>query len=494
MHQQSISEHVRSFSDKKIKFLVNELSLAAYFYSRNYSQAQCAIVGSEHGCSDAAASSYAFHGIFVDGIKESPFYDALRQELRRRFGYSVSNTWVGWIGYNQKERQTILSSLDTLSSHIQGMLPMITSEQQAKEAHSALKNLGFHGTFINWKNLDNWPGFEKADNIFTDLSILISPKHKSSVENINKEQFTEVTIDKCESGIPIKGWENVEIALKLYSTGSTKNARATEDNQLDAIGSTYGVLGVGLLLSALSKQDPNQFVDHMLKEAEGCLKNNDSWQRSYDYDGQGVFFKTTVYINVLNRTEDLYLLRLCAAYVGDQPEEGLAKVLETPRALVRTNISVQTKPLNDLNFIFDFEDIIRTLDPVLHTLLYSENLAHYFIDNPKDAYGSLNPPVIYEEEGFVVTLSPGHVERRFGRDENGDWRDSWKVIDDSNLTGELYEGRNEDGSRKRDNPTFTIEISQPSGDRWNSNNYIYNEETKKKINSLAEQIAEAFKN
>ncbi|HOX95776.1 MAG TPA: hypothetical protein PLI45_00125 [Candidatus Woesebacteria bacterium] len=493
MHQQSISKHIKSFSDKKIKFLVNELSLAAYFYSRNYSKAQCAIVGSEHGCSDAAASSYAFHGIFLNGIKESPFYDAFRQELRRRFGYSVSNTWVGWIGYNQKERQTILSSLDTLSSHIQGMLPMITSEQQAKEAHSALKNLGFHGTFINWKNLDNWPGFEKADNIFTDLSILISPKHKSSVENINKEQFTEVTIDKCESGIPIKGWENVCAALRLYSSGIPDSSNATQDEQLRSVASSQGIMGAGLLLMFQSKQDPNSFVDRMLKEASEHLKNSDSWNRDYDYDGQGVFFKTTVYIDVLNRTEDLYLLRFCAAYVGDKPEADLAKALNISRALVRVDVRVQTKPLNDLNFIFDFEDIIRTLDPVLHTLLYGENLAQYFIDNPKDAYGSFNPPVIYEEEGFVVTLAPGRVKSRFQYKDNVH-KDTWQVVDDGILTGELYEGRNEDGSRKRDNPTFTIEISQPSGDRWNSNNYIYNEETKKKINSLAEQIAEAFKN
>lgn len=102
-------------------------------------------------------------------------------------------------------------------------------------------------------------------------------------------KITNVSVEHYDSGIPLKGWSSVRSALSLYASGVAKGSHATNNEQVKAIGQSYGGIGLGIyLLSAPHMQGvSNSFVDLMTAEAIIALQERDYWSRSYDYDGQG---------------------------------------------------------------------------------------------------------------------------------------------------------------------------------------------------------------
>src|SRR3989338_1431573 len=161
-------------------------------------------------------------------------------------------------------------------------------------------------------------------------------------------QITSVVGSENCRGIPLKGWDSVKAALQAYSEGKARGARATTNHQAEAIEQMGGGLAVGLMLYAGALAgSPDAFVERMLQEAETAIRRNSRWNRHYDYDGQGNFFKTTVEIELRDKDEDVYVLNVHAAYVGDAPEQGLADFLGVPRTLLSKSVVVTTEPLDD---------------------------------------------------------------------------------------------------------------------------------------------------
>jgi len=304
-------------------------------------------------------------------------------------------------------------------------------------------------------------------------------------------KITNVTVEHYNRGIPLKGLDSLKVALSLYASGRTSDSRATEENQLNAIAESSGALGLGLyLVGAQHMQGTDDlFVKNILEEAEATLKDRDNWKRHYDYDGMGVFFKTSVEITVLDRKEDLYMLEICAAYVGNKPEAGLAEELGIPRALRRYSVIVEVKPEDETHFAFDFEEVLRALDGVLKTnSLKGKRIVKHFISG--DRYSDSKPRQIFSNKNISVTVGPGCVEHRFVYDKPGEARDTW-TVEGSVLHG-LLDSSYEDESKKEP-PTIVLTITNAKQDRFGYGQPIWDADLKHKIDILSNQIAEAMK-
>lgn len=305
-------------------------------------------------------------------------------------------------------------------------------------------------------------------------------------------KVTNVSVESYRRGIPLKGWDSVKAALNLHANGRTKGSRATEEHQIQAIADSHGAMGLGIyMLGAPHMQGAgNQFVDNMLKEAKSAIRRRDRWARSYDYNGVGTFFKTSVEIIQLDKKEDLYLLEIYAAYVGDKPEVGLAEELGIPRALRRYTVLVQVKPEDATHFAFDFEKVLRTLDGVLKTKSFKgKDIAQHFMSG--DQYRDPKHALIYSDTEIFVTVGPGRVEKRFVYDEPGKPRNTWS-IKGSVLSG-LLDTSYEDLSKKEP-PTIVLTVSNAAQDRSGRNLPIWDINAQDKIDILANEIAEAMNN
>lgn len=304
-------------------------------------------------------------------------------------------------------------------------------------------------------------------------------------------KITNVTVEHYDRGIPLKGWDSVKSALNLYASGRTSSSRATEENQMQAIGQTSGALGLGLYLFAAPHMQGagNQFVDRMLEEAESALNGRDHWSRHYDYDGMGVFFKTSVEISILDRKEELYMLEINAAYVGTKPEAGLAKELGIPQALRRYSVIVQVRPEDATHFDFDFGEILQALKGVLKiNPNIGEEVARHFVTG--DRFHDARPWPVYLDEIIGITLGPGRVENRFVYDEPGKAHDTW-TVDGSVLHG-LLDTSYKDKSKKEP-PTFILTIGSAKQDRLGYSLPVWDMDLKDQIDVLSNQIADAMK-
>jgi hypothetical protein len=304
-------------------------------------------------------------------------------------------------------------------------------------------------------------------------------------------KITNVSVEHYDRGIPLKGWDSVKAALNLYAGGRTDGSRATEQNQIDAVAQSSGIMGLGIyLIAAPHMQDAgNQFVENMLEEAKSALKNRDNWNRSYDYDGMGVFFKTSVGISILDRKEDLYMLEISAAYVGTKPEAGLAENLGIPLALRRYSVIVQVKPVDATRFAFDFDEVLQALKGVLKiNFNLGKEIAKHFIKGGR--HDDCKPWPIFLDENVSITLAPGRVEQRFVYDKPGEPHDTW-TVNGSVLYG-LLDSSYEDSSKKEP-PTIVLTITNAAQDRFGYGQPIWDENLKDKIDILSNQIAEAMK-
>lgn len=303
-------------------------------------------------------------------------------------------------------------------------------------------------------------------------------------------KITKVTVEHYDRGIPLKGWDSVKTALNLYARGIVKGSKAAENEQMRAIGQSYGALGLGLYLVSAQYLHGSRFVEHMTDEAHEFLQECERWSGNYDYDGQGAFFKTTVGISVLDRKEELYMLQINAAYVGSEPEASLAEVLGIPQALRQYTVTAEVKPEDALHFAFDFEEILRALDGVLKTdSLKGEEIASRFMtSNHSDE--AIKPAQIYFGTEICVTVAPGHVRKRFVYDKPGEPQDTW-TVEGSVLHGQLYSSYR--GESEGQTPTIVLTISSIQDDRFGYGYPVWNVELKDQIRSLSNQIAKALK-
>ena len=304
-------------------------------------------------------------------------------------------------------------------------------------------------------------------------------------------KITKVTVEHYDRGIPLKGWDSVKSALNLYASGAVKGSHATENEQAKAVGQSFGALGLGLYLVASPHMQGvrNSFVERMTDEAHETLQERDHWSRHCDYDGQGVFFKTSVEITVLDRKEELYMLEINAAYVGSAPESELAEELGIPRALRYYMVTAEIKSEDGLHFAFDFEEALRAVDGVLKTdSLKGVEIANTFMAG--DRFAGIKPVQIFFGTGISVTVAPGRVERRYVYNKTSEaHQDTW-TIEGPVLYG-LLDSSYVDESRKEP-PTIIFTVTNAQRDHFGYSLPIWDADQKDRIDILSHQIAEAL--
>lgn len=111
----------------------------------------------------------------------------------------------------------------------------------------------------------------------------------------------------------------------------------------------------------------SRFVDGMMGELMSSVIERGRWHRSYDYDGQGTFFKTTVGVISLDTPDNVNLLNLNAAYVGKEVEDGLAEYLGVGQGLQWKHAAVGLEPVED-HMQVDFDQVVQRLAPVVRDL------------------------------------------------------------------------------------------------------------------------------
>lgn len=300
--------------------------------------------------------------------------------------------------------------------------------------------------------------------------------------------------------IPLLGWASVEAALKTYTNGFLRGSRYTSEQTEQEIRQHYGSMAEALfIVTPLLVDRERSIADEILPEAENVLKERDQWRRHFDYDGMGTpFFKTSVEIKVIDRELEIYGLSFNAAYVGDEPEADLADYLKIPRALMKSSVIIQTEPVDDDHFSFNFEQVIRKLDHVLGTNEISGNTIAQAMMKFDQGHGIMESKpgfLIRQEEDFQIYLSPGRVEDRFlWHDPWGPERrqlDTWSIAG-AVLTGFLDESYND--RTKKEPPSLVISLSDhfvdPGG--FKENRPIWQPEKKERVIALTDQIAQAL--
>ncbi len=306
-------------------------------------------------------------------------------------------------------------------------------------------------------------------------------------------RIQEVQRSKTERYIPVQGWVSVIKALSAYSNGTPGSQATSERMWSDSSQSSTITPGMAIFALAHMTVNPNQFVSEMLNEAHNALhpkgldllrRRRDEWEKHFDYDGAGtVFFKTSVQLYVLDRETEMYAVGLWAAYVGDQPEQKLAEYLGIPRTVLSEVIDLKVEPLDDERFEFDFETLLRSLDRVMPTHdITGDQLVEHFMSGT--IYSDPDEYLLHRENGCVVTLDLGRVERRFMRPDK-DLVDTWEA-EDSVLRGLRDESYG--AVKVKEIPTLQIVIQREKKERYDTVP-IYLPEMKQYVNDLAEKIA-----
>lgn len=328
------------------------------------------------------------------------------------------------------------------------------------------------------------------------------------------------------TGIPLTGWENIRAALNIFASGKPRRSRATEDHNLQAFTQMHPFAGM-LFLQANRREPGNSFVDRLLEEAEPAVKDRGRWSRSYDYDGQGSFHKTSVEIQDITSVDEeasdgLYLLSLNAAYVGKGVEDDLAEYLGVEQGLQRKSVHVKLEPDGD-QFAIDFDQVAQKLQPLLAQLhpktpVGSENiflkLLSAVIKSPEpesepsltgedivqqmlavDSYRSRDVNSIIlgtkdvKDDQVEIALSLGRVGDRYNWRGGDRDKELWNIAG-ATVRGPLAESYKEEG--KLEPPSVVLTVQRTAHKDEYSRLPIVDPDVKAEMNELAIQIAALF--
>lgn len=317
-------------------------------------------------------------------------------------------------------------------------------------------------------------------------------------ENKPELNITGVEISEYRCGIPLLGWDSVKGALNAFANGASKKSRATEKNQLQAIGEEMGGFAMAFygVFAPHLQGSGNQFVEEMLQRAEPSIKKHGCWEHHYDYDGMGSFFKTTVDIKTLPEQKDAYLLELHAAYVGKEVEDGLAEYLGVEQGLQWKNVKVGLAPEGN-QFKIDFDPVAEKLQPIIAELFQLKgskritgiDVANYFMtvnEYKEQAYNF----VLGIKDGVEVVLNLGEVKRRFEHRNGKVVADNWSQKE-SVISGLLGRDYNYEDETKLAPPSFIISIHRFSNEKYNRLPVV-DPAMKATMNDLANKIASLF--
>ncbi|MEK6917595.1 MAG: hypothetical protein AABW51_01475 [Nanoarchaeota archaeon] len=256
-------------------------------------------------------------------------------------------------GQHDSEGWMTISTLNTDTANFCGVEIGKTAVPLKEMIQSSGKYLGINydgKSFTrNDKNIDSKVAIEELLDYYTKMKIPEAFRDSSDLSKIVSSEKTQY-----ERGIIFEKLENLAAALIMYDMGIINSSTATIDRLYsDMWGAAHKNAGVddpsifkntteGKLISLgeLMARANGRIVKGLVQE---ILDSKGKYSRHFDYDGMGsAFFKTSVGVEKVN---DKYLLELSAAYVGDEPERELAKILERERGLVRVG---STYKLTDL--------------------------------------------------------------------------------------------------------------------------------------------------
>jgi hypothetical protein len=301
-------------------------------------------------------------------------------------------------------------------------------------------------------------------------------------------RIKEVRTEQYHRYIPVKGWDNVEALLNLFEKGYPTETNSAENQELISITRAHGPTAALLYLETTSLMEKSGLTDEILTNAKQTLKSRESWTRDFDYDGMGTsFFKTSVKIKFLDRSQDLYAIGFYASYVGDQPEKDLAAHINAERCLIWSEVIIQTEKIGN-QFTFDFDCIVDRIAPVLEV----KNITGMDIARQMKKVDENNRNIDYvlkSDVGYQVTINPGEVESRYIVDK-GKFINTW-TIRNAKLSGKLAKDYEKNNGYK--SPTIVISLSDRRKNSYGYDNFpIWQSERKKHIIDLTNKIVEAF--
>lgn len=182
---------------------------------------------------------------------------------------------------------------------------------------------------------------------------------KATPANFSAEsKITGVEAVDRRRGIILDSPEEFADALIVYNGGSVEKGRATQKNLMDSLGDQGGGMGAAFLLLG-GALNADGFNERLKQEVLSELRSRGSFHRDFEYDAMGTnLFKTNV---DGERIKNKYVLELCAAYVGSEPETNLARTLNKPMALVSAQAKARLSIVDYWWFNANLEDILEGL-------------------------------------------------------------------------------------------------------------------------------------
>jgi hypothetical protein len=207
-----------------------------------------------------------------------------------------------------------------------------------------------------------------------------------------------VTQSSVQGGIEFADLDSLKNAIRVFADGGTPAARETNRHGFDDTPNG----GVGLLMKMdFDNRRESSFIQELLSEIDRVTESR-QFSKSYDYDGAGPFFKTSVEVKKIKigRRRFTYLLSLYASYVGDRPCAGLASSLDADRALWRDEVVIEMAPVGD-RFEIDFEAAAERLAGIGLDSLTGQQIADSIMaEAPKGHEANTN--VLIRRDDLVV--------------------------------------------------------------------------------------------
>ena len=309
---------------------------------------------------------------------------------------------------------------------------------------------------------------------------------KSTPESFsNTSKIVDVVKDDSTHGIILDSPEEFAQALFVYNGGSVEGSRATQNNLMDAVGDRGGGMGAAFLMMG-GMMNSEGFIGNLTKEAISELQSSGRFNRSFDYDAMGTnFFKTTV---DGKKVGDKYVLELCAAYVGSEPEKKLAKKLDKPMALVRSNVKGGLSVVDDWWFNVNLEDTLAGL-PISKKQL--KGLPDYIVSR---GYSGERPEISFKHEGQKFSLDIDLDVDKYLKPEGGERGSDYMKLRGDFIVGGAWttwaENRNDKIAPRVVQPSILVSVSLP-GKRY-SKPAAVTENQMKAVQNARDYLAESI--
>ncbi len=316
---------------------------------------------------------------------------------------------------------------------------------------------------------------------------------KTTPERFNAEsKIRDVETADQRRGIILDNPKEFVQALIVYGGGSVEGARATQNNLMDAVGDKGNGMEVGLiLLGGAMNAGPDAlgftFIDKLAQQAIQELKSNGRFHRSFDYDAMGTnFFKTDV---DGKKVGDKYVLELCAAYVGSEPENKLAETINKPMALVSSSAKGRLSVVDGWWFNVNLEDVLAGL-PISKKKL--KGLPEYIASG---GYSGERQEIIFKYERQKFSLDIGLDANKHLRPEGGESGSDYMQTRGNNIVGGAWttwaENGNDRIAPKVVQPAVVVSVSLP-GKKY-SRPVAVTEEQMKAVQSARDYLADSIR-